>query len=143
MALRQLDAVVGNIQCPNNPGEEFYLVGRFKISLLHPVFLRFALVGGLPGIGFLHFFHEVAVAVAMQPGLIAVFAKLSGNIMPVKLETRINEEARKAAANHTNDEQQTCNAVFHAAKVVLCCRIQSAEFTFRTNTKKKPAKCRL
>jgi hypothetical protein len=39
--------------------------------------------------------------------------------MPVKLETRINEEARKAAANHTNDEQQTCNAVFHAAKVIL------------------------
>ena len=119
MALRQMDAVVGNIQCPNNPGEEFYLLCRLEISFLHQVFLRFALVGGLFGVSFLQFFHEVAVTVAMQPGFIAVFAKLSGNIMPVKLETRINEEARKAAAYHANDEQQTCNAVFHAAKVIL------------------------
>ena len=118
MALRQLKAVVGNIQGPNNPGEEFYLVRRLEISLLHQIFLRFALVGGLFGIRFLQFFHEVTVTVAMQPGFIAVFAKLSGNIIPVKLETRINEETRKAAANHTNDEQQTCNAVFHAAKVI-------------------------
>lgn len=119
MALRQLDAVVGNVQYPNNAGEEFYLVGRLKINLLDQVFLSLALVGGLLGISFLQLFHQVAMAVAMQPGFIAVFAKLGGNIVPVQFETRINEEARKAAANHAHDEQRGCDAVFHAAKVAL------------------------
>ena len=119
MTRRQLNAVVGDTQYPNYPREEFYLHAGLKISFLQQIFLCFALIGRLLVFGCLQFFHQVAMPVTMQPGLIAVFAKLGGDIMPVKLETRINKEARKAAAYQAYDEQQRCNAVFHAAKVVL------------------------
>ena len=51
-----------------------------------------------------YFFHQVTLTVAMQPGLIAVFAKFSGNIAPVHFETCIDKKARKTTADNSEDE---------------------------------------
>ena len=118
MALRQINALVLDRDDTDHFGEEFYLACSFKISLLQQVFLCFALIGGLFVICFLYFFHQVAFAVAMKPGFIAVFAKLGGNIMPVELESRIHKKARKATAYQACNKQKRCKAVFHAAKLI-------------------------
>lgn len=107
------------MQYPDHPREEFYPAGRLKVSLLQQVFLCFALVGCLFVFCRLHFFHQVAFAVTVQPRPVAVLAKPCGDIMPVKLETRINKEARKAAAYEANNKQQCRDAVFHEAKVAM------------------------
>ena len=79
--------------------------------------MRFALISVLLVFGLFQFFHQVALAIAVQPGLVAVLAKFSGDVVPVQLEAGIDKEARKTAAYNAENKQYGGNPVLHAAKV--------------------------
>jgi hypothetical protein len=58
---------------------------------LEKVFLRLPVFAVLFVFGLLYLFHEIAFAITMHPGLIAVFAKLSGNVIFIQLKTCVNK----------------------------------------------------
>jgi hypothetical protein len=55
----------------------------------------------------------------MHPGLIAVFAKLGGDVIPVQFEACIDKKARKATADNADNKQYGRNPVLHGAKVAV------------------------
>jgi len=72
-----------------NPG------GKRNKSLLEKIFLRLPFLALFPVFGLLYFFHEIAFAITVQPGLVAVNAKLAGNIVPVQLKTGVDKKPGK------------------------------------------------
>ena len=97
-------------------GEKFYLAGCLAIGFLYQALLCFAFVGALLFFGLFDFFHQIAFAVTMQPGLIAVLAKFGSNVVPVHFKTCIHNEARKTTAYHANYKQYGRNPVLHGCK---------------------------
>ncbi|ASU32774.1 hypothetical protein MuYL_0874 [Mucilaginibacter xinganensis] len=43
------------------------------------------------------FFQKIALSITMQPGLINIFTKICGNIIPVQLKTREDKEPREVS----------------------------------------------
>jgi len=117
MALRQMDAVIGNRDHPQYLGEEFDLRRIIAINFLHQVFLCFALIGCLFFFGLFELFHQVTPAITMHPGFVPVLAKFSGNVGSVEFEAGVHKEAQKTAAHNAKNKQHGCYPVLHGAKI--------------------------
>ena len=104
MALWQLDAVVRDQDLPDQASIETHLRVVLAIGFLYQVLLRFAFSAVLFFFSLFYLFHQVALAVTMQPGFIAVFAKFSGDVAPVHFVACVDKKARKTAAGNSEDE---------------------------------------
>jgi hypothetical protein len=121
MAIRQMDAVVGDAHYRNNAREEFHLAGGLAVVFLHQALLCFALIGRLFFFGLFELFNQVTAPVAMEPGFVPVLAKFGGNVIPVEFEAGVHHKARKAAAHNAKNKQHGCYPILHGAKVKPCC----------------------
>jgi hypothetical protein len=70
-----------------------------KEGFLEKVFLRRSLIAFLFFFGLLYLFHEIALAITMQPWFVAVFAKVCRDIAPVQLKARVNKQTGKVGRN--------------------------------------------
>ena len=93
MALWQFDAVVRDHDLPDQASIETHLRVVLAISFLYQVLLRLAFSAVLFFLRLFYLFHQVTFTVAMQPGLVAVFAKLGGNVATVHFETCVDKKA--------------------------------------------------
>ena len=93
MALRQFDAVIRDHDLPDQASIETHLRVVLAKSFLYQVLLRLAVSAVLFFFCLFYLFNQVAFTVAMQPRLVAVFAKFAGNIAPVHFETCVDKKA--------------------------------------------------
>ncbi len=74
-------------------------------SILKKVFLDLALSAAFFIFRLFNFFHQVTPAMAIKPGLIAVFAKLFGDVFLIYLIACIDEQPRKIRGDNQYYEQ--------------------------------------
>jgi len=74
-------------------GMEFYTYSAFTVVFLCKIFLCPALFAFFLLFGLFYLFHKIALAVAMQPGSIAVFAKISRYVFLVQFKACVNKQA--------------------------------------------------
>ena len=91
----------------------------FRVKyLLDEAFLRLAFLAFFAVFGLLQLFHKVAFAVAMHPGLVAVYAKFCCYVLAIQLITGKNKIALECGANQRGNEHICNNTVQHTpAKV--------------------------
>ena len=58
-----------------------------------------------------HFFHQVAIAIAMHQGLVAVFAKVQGDIILIQLELDPNNQLKEIYGQYRKQHEE-CNELF-------------------------------
>ncbi len=72
-------------------------------SFLEAVFLVLAFFGFFFFVGLLDFFHEVATPVTVQPGLVAVYAEVGGDIILVELKTGVHKQVGVVSGKNRNN----------------------------------------
>jgi len=113
VALGQLNAVIGNRDYPEQAGVELYVRSCFAKRFLYQVLLRFPLGIVLFVLSLFDLFCQVTLTVTVQPWPVTVLTKLCGNVVFVHFEPGVNKKSRKTTANDSNDEQYSCDLVFH------------------------------
>ena len=93
MPLRQFDTVGRDHDLPDQASIETHPRVVLAISFLYQVLLRLAFSAVLFFLRLFYLFHQVALTVTMQPGFVAVLAKLAGDIVPVHFETCVDKKA--------------------------------------------------
>lgn len=81
--------------------------------MLNETFLCLAFFAFFAVLGLFQLFHEIAFAVAMHPGLIAVYAQFCCYVLAVQLVTGKNKVSLECGTNQCGNEYICNNTVQH------------------------------